>query len=98
MSQDTIPERFLQRIKEAKEQQIEELNLSNYYLTKENQKLTHIPDEVFELTHLQKLNLNYNNIQDIPSQISRLINLKSLDLIGNEELTSIHRVSSSNFV
>ncbi len=84
MNQDTIPERFLQRIKEAKEHQIEELDLSNG-------QLTQIPDEVFELTHLHKLDLSYNNIQDIPSQISRLINLKSLDLIGNEELTDIHQ-------
>ena len=77
-----IPQRFREKIKEAKEQQLEELDLSYG-------QLTQIPDEVFELIHLKKLDLNNNNIRHIPSQVSRLINLNSLNLIGNEELTDI---------
>ncbi|MGK7937635.1 MAG: COR domain-containing protein [Xenococcaceae cyanobacterium] len=89
MSLDTIPERFRQRIQEAKEQRLEELNLSNEWYADDSQKLTQIPDEVFELTHLKKLDLKSNNIQEIPSQKFQLINLQSLDLIGNEKLTEI---------
>ncbi len=50
-SRDNIPERFRQRIQEAKEQQLEELNLSNHLGADDSQKLTQILDEVFELTH-----------------------------------------------
>ncbi len=90
----SIPELFRQRIQEAKEQHIEELDLSYHYLANDSEKLTQIPDEVFELTHLTKLNLRNNNIQKIPSQISRLTNLNSLDLIGNEELRSCPEITS----
>ena len=40
MSQDTIPERFRQRIQKAKEQQLSELDLSNPYLAEDSHKLT----------------------------------------------------------
>ncbi|MDJ0637124.1 MAG: COR domain-containing protein, partial [Xenococcaceae cyanobacterium MO_188.B29] len=91
MSQDTIPERFRQRIQKAREQQLSELDLSSYWDDSKDQyqELTRIPDKVFELTHLKKLDLSNNNIQHIPSQISRLTNLESLDLIGNYEFTDI---------
>ncbi len=87
MSQDTISQHFRQKIKEAREQQLFELDLSYDYYGSE--KLTQIPDEVFELTHLKRLNLRYNDIQEIPSEIGRLKNLEVLDLIGNKELTNI---------
>ena len=47
MSQDNIPERFLQRIKQAKELKlVEELDLSNDWNADDSQKLTRIPDAV----------------------------------------------------
>ncbi len=87
MSQDTISQQFQQRIKEAREQQLSELDLSNDWNANDSQKLTQIPNEVFELTYLKKLNLRYNNIKKIPSEIARLTNLQYLDLIGNEKIT-----------
>ncbi|MDJ0535953.1 MAG: leucine-rich repeat domain-containing protein [Xenococcaceae cyanobacterium MO_207.B15] len=89
MKQDNIPKVFQQRIEQAQEQQLEELDLSYDYYYFYSIRLTHIPDEVFELTHLKKLNLSNNNIKEIPSEIGRLTSLESLDLIGNKELTNI---------
>ena len=82
MCQNTIPQRFRERIQEAREKQLEELDLSGG-------KLTQFPDEVFDLTHLKKLDLRNNNIYKIPSEIARLSNLECLDLIRNKELTEI---------
>ena len=85
---DNIPYPFQQRIQEAKEQQLEELDFS-YELTIFRPRLDKIPDEVFELTHLKKLDLSNNNIQKIPSDIAKLTNLESLYLIKNKKLTKI---------
>ncbi len=81
-----ISKYFRQRIKEAREQQLPELDLS--YESYIGEKLTKIPACIFEYTHLKKLNLRYNDIEEIPSEIAKLTNLESLDLIGNEKLTS----------
>ena len=86
MSQDTIPQYFQQRINDAREKQLSELDLS--YDWDIDEKLTKIPACIFELTHLKKLNLRDNDIKEIPSEIARLANLEYLDLIGNEKLTS----------
>ena len=75
MNQDTIPERFRQRIQEAKEQQLEELDLSSDYWAEDSQKLTQIPDKVFELTHLKVLNLSKNLLSHLPESIDSLSNL-----------------------
>ncbi len=75
--QDPIPERFRQKIQEAKEQHLEELDLSDGQLTK-------IPDEVFELTHLKVLNLSFNKIYELPDFISNLSNLTTLGLVKNQ--------------
>ncbi len=82
MSQETIPQHFRQRIKEAREQQLSELDLS--YERYIGQKLTKIPACIFEYTHLKKLNLRYNDIEEIPSEIAKLTNLESLDLSSNQ--------------
>ncbi len=86
MSQETIPQHFQQRIKDAREKQLSELDLSSEPYS--SKKLTQIPACIFELNHLKKLNLRDNDIKQIPSEITRLTNLKYLDLIGNEKLTS----------
>ncbi len=85
MSQDNIPERFLQRIKQAKKPKlIEELDLSNDWNTNDSQKLTRIPDAVFELTHLKVLKLSGNQLSTLPDSLSNLSNLTRLDLSLNQ--------------
>ncbi len=76
MSLDNIPKRFRQQIQEAKEQQLEELDLSNGGLTE-------IPDEVFKLTHLKELNLSNNRLNNLPDSITKLSGLTKLDLSNN---------------
>ena len=49
MSNNIIPERILQKIKEAKEKQLETLDLSYSSNYDRDQPLTKIPEEVFEL-------------------------------------------------
>ena len=78
-----IPPKFQARIKEAKEEGLKELDLSNDF-SKYADKLKEIPAEVFELEQLESLNLNCNNITTIPRKITRLRNLKSLDLAENK--------------
>ena len=83
MSED-IPERFRQKIQEAKEQQLEELDLSNNGNTDYKDKLTEIPEDVFELTHLRILKLQNNRISKLPESIGNLTNLTQLDLADNQ--------------
>lgn len=75
---------FTNRIQAAKEQQLTELDLSVSYGTHSNDKLDHIPDEVLELTQLEKLYLSYNKIKEIPESITKLTNLTQLYLRNNE--------------
>ena len=79
---------FTKRIKEAKEQQLTELDLSVPYNTHGNDKLDHIPEEVFALTQLEKLDLSYNSLTEVPESITKLTNLTQLDLSYNS-LTEI---------
>ena len=78
-----IPPHFQARIKEAQEQGLRELDLSNDRRTNHAVKLTEIPAEVFQLEQLESLNLSNNRIRKIPQQLRRLPNLQSLDLWGN---------------
>ncbi|MDJ0687379.1 MAG: COR domain-containing protein [Xenococcaceae cyanobacterium MO_188.B32] len=81
-SKHIIPERFLEKIKEAKERELEALDLSSYDLD-DREKLTIIPDEVFELTHLKSLNLSHNILSDLPDFFANLPNLIFLYLSNN---------------
>ncbi len=99
MSKDIIPERFRQKIKEAKEKQLEELDLSYSSNTSESENkllnflsnlfsdrakpLTKIPEEVFELKKIKTLNLSGNRIDELPESIGNLSNLTELDLRRN---------------
>ncbi|MEH2082643.1 MAG: COR domain-containing protein [Nostoc sp.] len=78
------PQHFLEKIQEAKEKQLKELDLSGG--AKGN--LTEIPAEVFELEWLKVLYLNYNQLTTIPEAITHLQKLTGLDLRANR-LTAI---------
>ena len=80
---DIIPEHFLAKIQEAKEKRLEELDLSSYQAD-EREKLTRVPHEVFELTHLRVLNLSHNKLSSLPDDFTSLSNLKHLYLSGNK--------------
>ena len=81
---NNIPEHFRRRIQEAKEQQLEELDLSSDWDTDDKDKLTKIPEEVFELTHLKVLTLSHNNISSLPEYLGYITNLTKLDLEYNQ--------------
>ncbi|OUL26450.1 GTPase [Nostoc sp. RF31YmG] len=84
----TTPQRVREKIQEAREKQLKELDLSNDWLAKEDKhKLTEIPAEVFELEWLEVLNLNGNQITTIPEAITRLQNLTQLSLRRNRIAT-----------
>ena len=82
-SQDIIPEQCLKKIQEAKEKELEELDLSSYEAERQ-EKLTKIPDDIFELTHLKSLNLSHNQLSKLPDSFATLPNLNSLYLSGNK--------------
>jgi Leucine-rich repeat (LRR) protein len=74
------PEEVRRRIRECKEQRLTELDLSNNSSTPDDEKLTAIPAEVFELDWLEKLNLNCNQLSELPDSIGNLQKLSVLNL------------------
>ena len=81
-------ERVLRKIEQAKEYKLPELDLSNHWNAKDEEKLTEIPAEVFELEYLKVLKLNNNQLASLPEAIGNLQNLFLLNLWGNQ-LTSL---------
>jgi flagellar biosynthesis GTPase FlhF len=71
-----------QKIKEAGEKQLKELDLSGSF-PYEEKKLIQIPGEVYELEHLEVLYLSYNRLTTVPESISKLQNLEKLGLKDN---------------
>lgn len=63
------PRCFLEKIREAKEKKLKELDLSNDWRTNK-EKLTEIPAEVFELEWLEVLNLSGNQLTTLPEAIA----------------------------
>ncbi|MGK7895834.1 MAG: COR domain-containing protein [Xenococcus sp. (in: cyanobacteria)] len=100
MSENNIPNRFVQRIREAREKQLETLDLSteipenkllnlfNNLFSDRAKPLTKIPKEVFKLKKITTLDLSGNKINELPECISNLSNLKQLYLSENQ-LTSL---------
>ncbi len=78
-------------IERARRDQSKELSLSYMY----PDRLDNIPDEVFDLTHIETLDLFGNNIREVPERIRELINLRHLDIRQNpiEKLPDIPGVS-----
>jgi hypothetical protein len=58
-------------------------NLRATSLTIMDKNLTRIPEFVFKMTELTKLDLSYNRIESIPDKIGALKNLKNLTMISN---------------
>ncbi|OUL30406.1 GTPase [Nostoc sp. T09] len=83
----TTPQRVRQKIQEAKEKQLKQLDLSSDLRTDNQDTLTEIPTMVFELKWLEVLNLRYNQITTIPEAITHLQKLTYLDLSGNQITT-----------
>ncbi|MDZ8023663.1 MAG: leucine-rich repeat domain-containing protein [Nostoc sp. DedQUE11] len=63
------PQRFLEKIREAKEKKLKKLDLSNDWRNDE-EKLTKIPAQVFELEWLEVLNLSGNKLTKLPEAIA----------------------------
>lgn len=59
------------------------------YLCLSYMELTSIPPEVFELSELNRLDLGFNELRELPADISRLQKLEQLWLNSNP-LTSVH--------
>jgi len=80
MEAQAIQNRVQEIIELARREQSKELNLSSYEL---NGGLDKVPDEVFDLSQLESLNLFGNNIRGVPERIHDLANLKDLCVINN---------------
>lgn len=61
-----------------------DLDLGNEIENKTALKLTEIPESLGELTQLENLRLQYNNLTELPEFLSQLTNLEALDLAGNQ--------------
>jgi GTPase SAR1 family protein len=96
-----ISDKVLKKIREAKEKGLKNLDLSGWG-TEDEEKLTEIPSEVFELTQLEILTLRYNLLTTIPETITKLQNLTVLNLRGNqlttipETITKLQNLSELN--
>jgi internalin A len=80
-----IPKYIREKIREAKEKGLKELDLSS---RSRHGRLNQIPPGVFELKQLEELNLNANLLASIPDSITQLQNLTSLNL-SNNGLTTV---------
>ena len=84
MSENKISKYFLDKIQEAKEKQLEQLDLSYEKTSYDGHRpLTEIPEELFELKQIKFLKLNNHQIKTLPESIDNLSNLRRLDLINN---------------
>ncbi len=78
------PDEVRRRIEECKEKRLKKLDLSSGLGISDEYKLTTIPAEVFDFAWLEKLDLSYNQLSEIPDSISLLQNLSVLFLSDNQ--------------
>ena len=67
---------------------ITQLNLQKSDPFFENMKLQELPSSIDNLTHLEILDISYNNISELPASIKKIKNLKKLIIEGNKINTS----------
>ena len=81
----TTPPKVLKLIQENQQRCDKVLNLRV-------KKLTEIPEEVYQLTHLEELNLRANKIEVIPESLRQLPQLRRLDIQRNpiQQLSDIN--------
>ncbi len=72
-----------QKIEEARRTGATELDLSTKYDAPDEEKLTELPESMWELTQLQSLNLRSNKLAAVPDTIGQLSQLQKLDLSEN---------------
>ena len=88
MTQDEAYREAEQKIEEARRTGATKLNLSGKYGESDDNKLTELPESLWELTQLQVLNLAFNQLTAVPKSISQLSRLHTLDISYNQ-LTAI---------
>ncbi|NEO55669.1 MAG: hypothetical protein F6K54_22930 [Okeania sp. SIO3B5] len=105
--QNQIPEHFQEKIQRAKDNKLKELDLSNntFIFSRDNEKSTEIPTEIWELEQLEVLNLRGNQLTEIPESITKLTNLTELNFNDNQlteipesttKLTKLTKLNLSN--
>jgi len=72
------------KIEEALKSGATELDLGQKYNAKDEEKLTKLPDSLWQFTQLQKLNLSHNQLTALPEALGQLPQLQSLDLSSNQ--------------
>jgi Leucine-rich repeat (LRR) protein len=73
----------LEKIREAKKSKSSDLDLS-LIIDDPREKLTDLPEEIFELSWLTALSLDLNQLSTLPDSIIKLQNLRDLFLGGNQ--------------
>ncbi|WP_089727137.1 COR domain-containing protein [Candidatus Thiosymbion oneisti] len=71
------------KIEDALHNQATELDLSLDHDTEDSLRLTELPESLFRLTWLERLDLSENRLTTVPASVSRLTQLRVLDLSGN---------------
>jgi len=82
---------IIKLIERTKRDKLTNLDLSADVNNPDSFRLNNIPEEIFELTDLESLSINNNNLVEISNNISNLKRLKKLEISGND----IARLSDS---
>ena len=75
------------KIQEALQSGVTELELGGEYNTPDEEKLTELPESLWELKQLKSLKINYTKLTTLPDSIGQLTQLTSLDLSNNQLTT-----------
>src|SRR2546423_14354880 len=75
-----VSQRFAETIRRAKENKLTEIDFSIEFPSPDEEKLTSLPVDVFELDQLEVLNLSGHNVTALPEAVGDLRKLKKLDL------------------